>query len=95
MKIRFEAFDGTVFSDEAHCKVYERLIEQTKNNKFLSLSQSLFAGLTYRTQDDYQDEVFNLSQIQKFTTNLVKALPQLQAEFQRVLDEIAKKPEPF
>lgn len=92
MKVKFEAYDGTQFEDQALCSAYERLIEPGPGNKFLPLMRELFNGCTHKTQDEYEDQVFNLSQLPKFTTNLVKLWPRLNTEFQQALNEVMKKP---
>lgn len=96
MQIKYVAYDGSEFPDQGLCRAYEHLIEASKDHRFKTLVKGLFTGVThyYYTDNDPSygsEEVFNLSNIDKFTTNLVKALPALSKELERALIETAPK----
>jgi hypothetical protein len=94
MQVKYIAHDGSEFGDESLCRAYEHLIEATKDHKFKTLVKGLFDGLKSYEDDGYgsrTDEVFRLTGIDKFTANLVKALPALGKELERALIETSPK----
>ncbi|QRE00107.1 hypothetical protein [Burkholderia phage BCSR5] len=92
MKVKYVADDGTEFWNEDQCRAYETLIKAASNSAFKQVVKELFDGCTtwYRGSDpnDPDVKVFRVEEdMQKFTANLVRALPALQGELTRALNK--------
>jgi hypothetical protein len=93
MQVKYIAHDGAEFFDEVQCRAYEKLIEASNDSLFKKAVRSLFHGCISHGDDGYgsnTEEIFCLKHLDKFTANLVRALPTLQDELAKTVEKLVQ-----